>query len=89
LHENPGENNIRQFHGPRPAGFDNGNTRANITVGALVDVVQKQDQPTGALTRGRVKRILTKSPNHPHGIKVMLEENNTVGRVKRVVEPGE
>lgn len=73
---------------PQPsAGNNSGGIRANITIGALVDVVQKQDQSTGALTRGRVKRILTKSPTHPHGIKVMLEENNTVGRVKRVVEP--
>ena len=63
-----------------------GQTRANIKIGALVDIVLKKDQPTGALTRGHVSRILTKSPNHPHGIKVMLEEGGMVGRVKEVIE---
>lgn len=63
-----------------------GRTRADIHIGALVDVVLKKDQPTGALTRGHVKRILTHSPNHPHGIKVMLEEENQVGRVYKVIE---
>lgn len=48
----------------------------------LVDIVLKKDQPTGKLTRGHVKRILTNSPTHPHGIKVMLEENELVGRVQ-------
>lgn len=65
-----------------------GESRANIQVGSLVDVVLKKDQPTGALTRGHVKRILTKSPNHPHGIKVMLVEGDQVGRVKTVLEAG-
>lgn len=48
-------------------------------------VVQKQDQPTGKLTTGIVKRILTNSPDHPHGIKVMLEDG-VVGRVKEIKE---
>ncbi|MCA1758233.1 MAG: YwbE family protein, partial [Bacteroidales bacterium] len=39
---------------------------------------------TGELTEGFVKRILTSSPTHPHGIKVMLETGE-VGRVKRVI----
>jgi len=60
----------------------NGQNREDIQIGALVDVVLKKDQPTGILTRGYVKRILTKSASHPHGIKVMLEEGNQVGRVK-------
>lgn len=60
-----------------------GNNRKDITVGATVDIVLKQDQRTGKLTRGRVQRILTKSPTHPHGIKVMLEDGQ-VGRVKAV-----
>ena len=34
--------------------------------------------------RGVVQRILTKSPDHPHGIKVMLE-NGVVGRVKEIL----
>ncbi|MGE4484147.1 MAG: YwbE family protein [Oscillospiraceae bacterium] len=64
----------------------NGKIRSNIKIGALVDIVLKKDQPTGALTRGRVKRILTNSPSHPHGIKVMLEEGNMVGRVQEILE---
>lgn len=64
----------------------NGQIRANIRIGALVDIVLKKDQATGNLTRGHVKRILTKSINHPHGIKVMLEEGDLVGRVKEIVE---
>lgn len=63
-----------------------GQKRTNINIGALVDIVLKKDQPTGALTRGHVKRILTNSPTHPHGIKVMLEEGNMVGRVQAVIE---
>jgi uncharacterized repeat protein (TIGR03833 family) len=47
-----------------------GNNRKNISKGSLVGVVQKPDQRTGNLTRGRVKDILTKSPFHPHGIKL-------------------
>ena len=61
----------------------NGNNRTNIKVGSTVLVVQKQDQRSGKLTEGIVKRILTNSLNHPHGIKVMLE-SNIVGRVKEV-----
>ncbi len=63
-----------------------GTKRSNIKIGALVDIVLKKDQATGALTRGHVKRILTNSQNHPHGIKVMLEEGNMVGRVKEIFE---
>ena len=62
-----------------------GNKRANIKVGQEVQVVQKQDQRSGALTRGTVQRILTNSADHPHGIKVMLEDG-TVGRVKEILE---
>lgn len=63
-----------------------GKTRSSIKIGALVDIVLKKDQGTGALTRGHVARILTNSPNHPHGIKVMLTEGGAVGRVQRIVE---
>lgn len=63
-----------------------GKIRSNIHVGALVDIVLKKDQPTGKRTRGHVRRILTNSPTHPHGIKVMLEEGNQVGRVQEIVE---
>ena len=61
----------------------NGTLRKNITIGSKVSVVQKQDQPTGKLTVGIVKKILTNSEAHPHGIKVMLE-NGIVGRVKEI-----
>lgn len=61
-----------------------GTERSNITVGARVQVVQKQDQRTGKLTEGVVEKILTKSPTHPHGIKVRLE-SGIVGRVKEIL----
>ena len=56
----------------------------NIKPGSKVRVVQKQDQRSGKLTDGIVQRILTKSPNHPHGIKVMLD-GGIVGRVKEIL----
>lgn len=62
----------------------NGQIRKNISKGAEVEIVQKHHQRTGELTNGFVKRILTKSPQHPHGIKVMLETGE-VGRVKEII----
>jgi uncharacterized repeat protein (TIGR03833 family) len=62
----------------------NGINRTDITVGARVKVVQKQDQRSGKLTEGVVRDILTKSGTHPHGIKVRLE-NGIVGRVKEII----
>ncbi len=62
----------------------NGNNRNDIKVGQTVKVVQKQDQRSGALTEGVVARILTNSANHPHGIKVKLEDGK-VGRVKEII----
>jgi len=62
-----------------------GRKRKDIAVGLEVEIVQKQDQRSGDLTEGIVKRILTKSPNHPHGIKVQLETGE-VGRVKNILE---
>lgn len=59
--------------------------RAEIRPGQTVDIVLKADQRTGKLTRGVVERILTKSPTHPHGIKVMLTDGQ-VGRVQHLVE---
>ena len=64
--------------------MSNGQLRKNIRAGIEVDIVQKHDQRTGNLTRGIVQNILTKSPNHPHGIKVRLT-NGTVGRVKHII----
>ncbi len=62
----------------------NGNTRTNIKPGLRVRIVLKQDQPTGKLTEGIVKDILTNSHTHPHGIKVRLMDGQ-VGRVKEIV----
>lgn len=62
-----------------------GRNRKNINIGDEVEIVQKHHQRTGELTDGIVKRILTKSPNHPHGIKVLLKTGE-VGRVKNVLE---
>ena len=58
--------------------------RSEIRPGIRVQVVEKQNQPTGKLTEGVVLRLLTNSPTHPHGIKVMLTDG-TVGRVQAIV----
>ncbi len=60
-----------------------GMNRSDIKTGLLVSIVLKKDQRSGNLTEGIVKDILTKSPSHPHGIKVRLE-NGAVGRVKKI-----
>ena len=64
-----------------------GTIRKNIQPGFSVEIVQKNHQRSGELTEGVVKRLLTKSPNHPHGIKVQLETGE-VGRVKNVLDNG-
>jgi uncharacterized repeat protein (TIGR03833 family) len=63
----------------------NGQSRAQIHPGMRVRVVEKQNQRSGTLTEGIVQRVLTKSPHHPHGIKVMLD-NGIVGRVKEIID---
>jgi uncharacterized repeat protein (TIGR03833 family) len=67
------------------AGLESGKRRDAIKTGILVDIIQKSDQRSGRLTRGRVKEILTSSATHPHGIKVRLEDGR-VGRVAGIVE---
>lgn len=62
-----------------------GNFKKNIIIGLAVEVVQKHHQASGELTTGIVKRILTNSANHPHGIKVMLD-SGIVGRVKNIIK---
>ena len=57
--------------------------RLNVKQGIKVKIVLKQDQQSGKLTEGVVKDILTKSPSHPHGIKVRLTSGD-VGRVKEI-----
>ena len=63
---------------------NDGRVRSNVTKGAEVLVVLKRDQRTGKLTRGVVKDILTRSENHPHGIKVRLTDGK-IGRVQEIV----
>jgi len=65
-----------------------GQNRKNIRIGAWVSVVLKKHQQTGEETEGMVKRILTNSPHHPHGIKVMLDDGS-VGRVTKTFEDHE
>jgi uncharacterized repeat protein (TIGR03833 family) len=61
-----------------------GQYREDIEIGASVNVVLKKDQRTNNLTTGTVARILTNSSQHPHGIKVMLEDGS-VGRVQEIL----
>ncbi len=63
--------------------MNNGTARENIKQGLSVGIVLKQDQRSGKITQGIVKRILTNSSFHPHGIKVQLEDGR-VGRVKEI-----
>lgn len=62
-----------------------GMERTIIRPGLRVRIIQKHHQGTGELTEGVVRDVLTKSPTHPHGIKVRLEDG-TVGRVRYVEE---
>ena len=59
--------------------------RKDIQIGQRVRIVEKQNQRSGKLTEGNVGRILTGSPDHPHGIKVQLKEG-AVGRVKEILD---
>ncbi|MCF8010372.1 MAG: YwbE family protein [Clostridiales bacterium] len=59
--------------------------REDIYAGLIVDIVLKKDQRTGKRTRGVVKDVLTKSQNHPRGIKVRLE-NGQIGRVQEIIK---
>ena len=60
-----------------------GKEHVNIRPGLRVSIVLKEDQKSGRLTEGIVKDVLTRSANHPHGIKVRLESGQ-VGRVKKI-----
>jgi uncharacterized repeat protein (TIGR03833 family) len=61
-----------------------GTRRADVKPGIEVMVELSEDKRTGRLTGGTVKEVLTSSPNHPHGIKVRLE-NGLVGRIKQII----
>jgi uncharacterized repeat protein (TIGR03833 family) len=58
--------------------------RIEIQAGTRVHIVEKQNQRSGALTEGVVAQILTRSPDHPHGIKVRLTSGQ-VGRVQAIL----
>jgi uncharacterized repeat protein (TIGR03833 family) len=58
-----------------------GTYRRNIRPRMRVAVVMKEDQPSGELTTGIVRDLLTSSDEHPRGIKVRLV-SGLVGRVK-------
>jgi len=60
-----------------------GTKRSNIKPGIEVDIVLKKDQPTGRLTHGSVKDILTGDSQHHRGIKVRLQDGQ-VGRVQKI-----
>lgn len=62
----------------------NGQNRNDIKQGLEVDIILKEDQGSGKLTRGIVQDILTNSPFHPHGIKVRLT-SGAVGRVQNII----
>ena len=57
--------------------------REDVTEGLEVDIIQKEDQRTGNLTRGIVQEILTSSATHPHGTVVLFRANSTI-ETKRV-----
>jgi len=61
-----------------------GTRRADVKPGISVMVELTEDKRTGRLTGGLVKEVLTSSPSHPHGIKVLLE-NGQVGRIKQII----
>ncbi len=61
-----------------------GTRRDNVKPGISVMVELSVHKRTGRLTGGKVKEVLTSSPTHPHGIKVMLE-NGEVGRIKQII----
>jgi uncharacterized repeat protein (TIGR03833 family) len=62
-----------------------GHKRKDIQIGQRVRIVEKQNQRSGKLTEGDVERILTSSPDHPHGIKVQLK-GGAVGRVTEILD---
>lgn len=84
--EERGVTALRRYssHVHDPSNFASHQLRSRIHPGQTVDIVLKKDQPTGRLTRGVVGRILTNSPNHWRGIKVMLTDGQ-VGRVQAII----
>ncbi|CAK7565963.1 MAG: hypothetical protein SEPTF4163_003893 [Sporothrix epigloea] len=63
-----------------PRVFNRVPTISQVVPGAYVNIVLKQDQPTGRTVHGIVQNVLTRG-NHPRGIKVRLSDGR-VGRVQ-------
>ena len=63
---------------------EDGKNRNDIQIGSHVNIIKKEDQHTGRITRGVVRAILTKSNYHPHGIKIRLEDGQ-VGRIHQII----
>ena len=59
--------------------------RKDVKPGTIVKIIEKENQKTGKLTKGIVKKILTSSATHPYGIKVIID-NDAVGRVKEIIK---
>ena len=64
--------------------MNNPPSRDKLALGMMVQIIQKQDQHTGNLEDGKIKRILTFSNIHPHGIKVELDSGK-IGRVQNII----
>ncbi len=62
-----------------------GQYRARVRKGSVVEVIQKHHQKTGEKTRGIVDSVLTTSSFHTHGIKVRLD-NGKIGRVSAILK---
>ena len=62
----------------------NGQYRNEIKIGCLVEIVEKENQLTGKLTKGEVSRCLTKKVFHSLGIKVQLKTGE-IGRVQKIL----
>lgn len=62
-----------------------GTIRKNLQIGSEVEIVKKQHQRSDERSHGFVARLLTNSPQHPHGIKVKLKDGS-VGRVKKIIK---
>lgn len=68
----------------------NGQYRKDIHPGLIVDIVLKQDQASGKLTRGIVQDILSNGQFYRHGVKVRLampdvDDIYRVGRVQYII----
>jgi len=68
----------------------NGQYRKDIHPGLIVDIVLKQDQASGKLTRGIVQDVLSPDDYYRHGIKVRLAMPDVidiyrVGRVQYII----